>query len=243
MPFFRVGIVLQSILSLTLMADSMAAEENLAPSCTKLVASFQYKEEIKDLTLLAVVGDRLVDVYDATFKRGGTYQFYYVYQNKICESQSCVSMPIVSIKTLKLTSEPSSTVFLSREGTSRDQSLIRSKYEEFHRDPAVIPSGPFAVFNNFHITYRSPENQKLYTHFPKERRDTYLFADIPADKAPWLKVRNYRFKLNANSGPQCIPFDLTLQRSTESAYIAITEVEDGSGGNPQQADRWNLKLN
>ncbi len=225
-----------------LIAPSHAAEGNSAPSCTEALGTYRYESELADGTLLVVIDGKLTDAFGAIFKPGGRYQFYYVYQNKSCQTQACVQKPIILIKTMKVTGEPSQSVFLAREGSDHEQSLTASQYEEFHRDTAINPRGAFVAFNTFHITYLGLHREKLNTHLPKERRDAYLFGDIPAGKSPWLKARNYQITINRNYLPQCIAFDMTLQRSTESAYVAVVEIEDGSGGSPQNAERWTLKL-
>jgi hypothetical protein len=188
------------------------------------------------------VDGKPVDGFDAVIAKPAQYEFYYVFQNSACDRRGCVDKPIISIKTVKVTdfSAPD-LVYLLREGDDDDdgKSVIRSDYDAFNRNIAAIPQG---FLDTFHVTYFGVNGEKLWTHYPLSRRNTYVFTDLPSGKKPWLKARNYRFPRNEKNLPQCIPFNVKIQRGTKTLYIEITEVEDGTEGSPSKIQRWNLKL-
>ena len=217
-----------------------ARAQDFAPSCAGILSSYQYTGKPEDQTLLAVVNGKLVDAFDAVLPpRSDEHQFYYIYHNKDCSAERpCVAQPIIAIKTVKVTRATApAVVFLSREGSKSDWNIGKSAYDDFHNADETIP--PDAL-SRFHLTYRSPKGQKLHTHYPKERRRTYLFSDVATGKSPWIKIRNYRFTFSGL--PQCIPFTMQIQRGTESASIEVLEIEDGGGEVPQKIQRWPLKL-
>lgn len=232
-----------SLLSAVVIVLAGAGEvraQDLAPSCAALFSSFQYAAKPEDQTLLAVVNGKLVDAADAVLPpRGAEHQFYYVYQNKSCgPEQPCVAQPIIAIKTIRTTKFPApAVVYLSREGSASEWNIGKSAYDQFHNADETIP--PDAL-SRFHLTYRNPKGQKLHTHYPKERRRTYLFSGVAAGKSPWIKIRNYRFTFSGL--PQCIPFTMQIQRGTEAATIEVLEIEDGGGDVPQKIQQWPIKL-
>jgi hypothetical protein len=233
---------IRSAAGVLLLASSASAQTpDLAPSCAATAAEFAYSGEFQGGDLFAVSEGSLRDAAEVSFKpRSKEYRLYYVYQNTACQNEDCVETPVILIKTLKVTNaDPGPFVYLMREGSSRKTSIARDRYDAFHNDPMIIPREPF---NSFHIFYHSPSGGDLRTNTPVDRRQKYLFSDVPPGRNAWLTARNYTFKRNTENQPQCIPIDIQLQRGTESAYIEIVEVEDGSGGVPTNITHWPLKM-
>jgi hypothetical protein len=220
------------------------AQDALAPSCQSLFTTFAFTAKPEPGSLLAVVDGKLVEANSASFRRGAEHQFHYVFQSAACEPGSCVTLPIISIKTQKVTKSAAPTeVALSREGNVTVPSIRKSDYDAFHQDAAIRPIGPFLPLNDFHISYDTPAGVRLHTHLPRGRRETYLFTDVPTGKSPWFTARNYRFTRDPNGQPQCIRFTARLQQSTVSVDIEIAEIEDSEGGaSIETMDRWSLTL-
>ena len=227
--------------ALLLASSAFAQDDDLAPSCTSLTAEFAYSGELQGGDLLTVSAGNLIDVSEADFApRSKDYRLYYVYQNAACEEEACVDTPVILIKTLKRTNaDPGPFVYLMREGSNDKTSVEKERYDTFHNDALIIPREPF---NSFHVLYRTPTGVSLKTNWPIERRQKYIFADIPAGHSSWLTARNYKFRRNEGNLLQCIPVDVKLQRGTESAYVEIVEVEDGTAGVPTNVTRWPLTI-
>lgn len=213
-------------------AVASASAQDLAPSCATVANRFQVDDGLlKSGNLLAVVGDTLVDADEATFPpRGARYDFYYLFRNDSCPDMPCMSTPIILIKTIKVTnySAPIS-VFLMREGSEKKTEVSKPDYDDFHERERT----PFPPYNAFHLTYSSPGGSTLHTHYPRERRQHYLFNDLPtATPEPWLTARNYAFTLNPDNQLQCIPLNMIVQKRTTLASIEVVVVESGLGDNP-----------
>ena len=227
---------------LTINCAPQVAAQELAPSCSDVFSTYGYDGKAEGQTLLVVLNGKLADVFEVSVPpRNEDYEFYYIFQNKDCSAEApCVEKRILEIKNIKITKfSARNFVYLSREGDVVDRPIDKSAYDEFHNADETAPADEL---NYFHITYRDRQSRKLHTHYPKDRRRTYIFADLPQGKTPWLKARNYQFRPNSSGAPQCIRFTMQLQRNTESAAIDIVEIEDGSGATPRKIQQWNLKI-
>lgn len=236
------SIVLWLVPLLTLSSVPFGTAQELAPSCSAVFSSYRYGGKAEDQTLLVALNGKLVDAFEAIIPpRNEEYKFYYVYQNKNCTRVSpCIQKRILQIKNIKVTKfSARNFVYLLREGDPKAHPIEKPAYDEFHNADETAPTG---ALNSFHITYRNLRSKKLHTHYPKDRRRTYLFADIPQGKSPWLKARNYRFDSNPLGAAQCIRFTMQLQPNTESALVEVIELEDGEGGTPTKFQQWSLHL-
>src|SRR5258708_984757 len=123
-------VAFPALLMLVFATACYAADDDLAPSCQDIVDQFRYDHPLTSGSLLAAVDGKLVDAGEATLKRSGQFQFYYVFQSAGCDDQTCLQEGIISVKTMRLTAFPApAVVYLSSQNSPREESLPKPRYD------------------------------------------------------------------------------------------------------------------